>query len=166
MKIEEKNGQLVIVDFNEAEAYKVACKIERDGINFYKNLIEKENNLEVKKELEFLLLDEKKHLKVFEDKLIELEEKIDDKFEGDDLLSYMEYGVFEPLKNIKNLEDVINNTQKALRLAIVAEEHSIKFYEACKDKVTSLETKEALSAIIEEEEKHKDVFNNMMKSLK
>ncbi len=41
MKIEEREGKLVIVDFNELEAYKVASKIEKDGIRFYDNLIQK-----------------------------------------------------------------------------------------------------------------------------
>ena len=66
MKIEEKGADLVITDFSELETYKIAIKIEKDGISFYENLIKDEKHINAKQELEFLLQDEKKHLKTFE----------------------------------------------------------------------------------------------------
>lgn len=36
MKVEEKNNKLVITDFNEIDAYKIAYKVEKDGLDFYK----------------------------------------------------------------------------------------------------------------------------------
>ena len=128
MKIEEKGADLVITDFSELETYKIAIKIEKDGISFYENLIKDEKHINAKQELEFLLQDEKKHLKTFEKHLYELREKENDNFETDDLLDYMDYGIFHPYQDIKDLSEILNDEKKALRLGIALEDKSIKFY--------------------------------------
>ncbi len=47
MKIADQAGKLVITDFNEEEAYKIACNIEREGIRFYKKLMDKQTNAKI-----------------------------------------------------------------------------------------------------------------------
>ena len=39
MKIVEQDGKLAITDFNEEEAYEIACNIEKEGIKFYKKRV-------------------------------------------------------------------------------------------------------------------------------
>jgi len=162
MKIEEKNGQLVIVDFNEVEAYKISCKVEKDGISFYRKLKDKVDKPEVKETLDFLIGEENRHLKFFQDCLYEAREKKDDYFEDDDLLSYMDFGVFQPYKNINELENILSDLNKALRLGMVVEDKSIKFYQLCRDSVSSEETRKELSNIIEEETKHKKLLESII----
>lgn len=146
MRIEEKEGNLVITDFNELEAYKIACKIEADGIDFYKS----------KEVFNFLLAEEQKHLKLFNELLFKLKEGREDSFEGDDLLSTIDYGIFMPVKKI-------NSPREALQLGIIIEDRSIKFYEFCKDRVSSNTAKKEISNIISEEHKHKELLEEMLK---
>ena len=47
---------MVIVDFNELEAYKISCKAERDGVDFYSKLKAKEEKPGVKETLDFLFM--------------------------------------------------------------------------------------------------------------
>lgn len=162
MKIEEKNGKLVIVDFNEIDAYKIACKIEEDGIHFYKKLIEKIDGNAPKKALALLIKEEEEHLKFFEESLFKLEEKEEDSFEGDDLLSTMDYGIFESYEDLQELDKILKDMDKTLRLGILIEDKSIKFYEFCKRKVKDKKVKAEISKIIKEERKHKQHLEDML----
>lgn len=165
MKIEEKNGEFLITDFNEIEAYKIARKIEEDGIGFYEGILASEKDEGVSGELRFLIQEEKEHLKFFEWCLFEARQKIEDGFEEDDVLNYMNYGIFEPYRHIAGLADKIDDEKKALRLGIAIEEKSIKFYKACRAEVSSPDAKKELSNIIEEEKRHKTRFEDMLSRL-
>lgn len=165
MKIEEMKDEFVITDFNELEAYKIACKIEKDGIDFYEMISRSEKNEASRKELRFLIKEEEEHLKFFEGCLFDIREKIEDKFEEDDLLGYMDYEIFQPYQSIKGLADKIEDAKKTLHLGVLIEEKSIKFYKACRDKVLSLSAKRELSNIIEEEKRHKRRFEDMLSRL-
>lgn len=162
MKIQERGDKFVIVDFNELEAYKIATKIEKDGIRFYENLCEGIKDEDVKDKMKLLLQEERKHLNLFEDRLYDVRQRVEDSFEEDDLLSYMEYGIFQPYQSIENMGEKIDDVKKALRLGIIVEEKSIKFYQVCNDNVFSSETKKELQGIIEEEKRHKTLFENMI----
>jgi len=162
MKIQERGDKFVIVDFNELEAYKIATKIEKDGIRFYENLCEGIKDEDVKDKMKLLLQEERKHLNLFEDRLYDVRQRVEDSFEEDDLLSYMEYGIFQPYQSIENMGEKIDDVKKTLRLGIIVEEKSIKFYQVCNDNVFSSETKKELQGIIEEEKRHKTLFENMI----
>ena len=162
MKIEEREGKLTIVDFNELEAYKIAAKIEQDGISFYENLANGVKQDGAKEKLEHLLEEEKKHLKFFEWCLSKVEEKLEDGFEEDDLLKYMDYGVFQPYQHMNQMKDIIDDVDKALDIGIIVEDRTVKFYQACKDKITSQEAKKEIQNIIDEEEKHKELLLGML----
>jgi rubrerythrin len=162
MKIEERNNKLQIVDFNEMEAYKIASKIERDGISFYENLVNGIKDKGAKEKILYLLGEEKKHLSFFEACLSKTGEDREDGFEDDDLLSYMDYGIFQPYEHMNQMKDVIDDVDKALDIGIIVEDRTVKFYQACKDKVTSKDTKKELQNIINEEEKHKELLLSML----
>ena len=165
MKIEERNGELTIVDFNGLEAYNIASKVEKDGIVFYENLAKCVKKKEVKDELQLLINEEKKHLKFFQDQISAIEESEEDSFQEDNLLNYMDYGIFQPYQGIKDMADKIDDVNKALRLGVLVEDKSIKFYQACLDKVSSLEAKKEIANIIEEEKRHKVLFESMLKEI-
>lgn len=161
MRIEYKNGELVIVDFDEREAYKIACKIEKDGIFFYKKLCARIDKEDTRKALSFLLEEEGRHLKLFEDALWEAEKAGGAVNEDDDLLDGMNSGVFQPYESIKDLEKALSDTAKALRLGIIIEDKSIKFYGACRKNISSEKAKAALTFIIEEEKRHKELLGDI-----
>ncbi|MCM8831184.1 MAG: ferritin family protein [Candidatus Omnitrophica bacterium] len=163
MKIEEKNGKFIIKDFSEIEAYTIACKIESDGISFYTKLLEKATIENVKKTLNFLLTEEKKHLKFFEEAKFLIRKNIEDLFEDDDLLTSIDFGVFQPYQSISELHKVLDNPNKAIKLGIIIEDKSIKFYELCKEKISTAKTKNEISNIIQEEYKHKKLLEDLLK---
>ena len=70
MKIQEIGGKLTVSDFDEFDAARIACKIEKDGILFYARLKEGISDAGIKKSVEFLIDEEKKHLSFFEDTAI------------------------------------------------------------------------------------------------
>ncbi|MEW6008774.1 MAG: ferritin family protein [Candidatus Omnitrophota bacterium] len=161
MKIEEKNGKLSIVDFDEIEAYKIASKIEQDGIDFYKSLAAKADSQQTKETLNFLIEEEKKHLKFFQNCLFPLRQDKGDLFEEDDLFKVMDYGIFIA-KNSEELKAIISKPKKALEFGLAIEDKSIKFYSSCRDFVGSSASKQEISKIIREEEKHKLLLQDLL----
>ena len=65
MKIENKNDLLIVTDFDEIEAYIIACKIEADGAHFYKKIYNQVQDEKAKESIGLLLKEEEKHLKLF-----------------------------------------------------------------------------------------------------
>jgi rubrerythrin len=165
MKIEEKGSKLVVVDFDEFDAYRISCKIEKDGIRFYRKLSESVNNAEAKNILEFLMDEEKKHLRFFEDCIASLRESGEDESEDDDLISEIDFGVLQPYQGIIELEKAMTDVQKGLRLGIVVEEKSIQFYGACQQEISAADAKMQIGRIIEEEKRHKDLLERMARNL-
>ncbi|MFH1855961.1 MAG: ferritin family protein [Candidatus Omnitrophota bacterium] len=162
MKVEEIHGALIITDFNQIEAYKIACKIEKDGIEFYKSLLESVGEEDAREEIKFLLREEINHLKFFEHRLDELRQNIEDGFEEDDLFNYLDYEVFEPYRQAREMiADKINNAEKALRLGILIEERAVNFYQACSEQISSL-VKDVVVNIMKEEERHKSILEKML----
>ncbi|MBD3264597.1 MAG: hypothetical protein GF375_05815 [Candidatus Omnitrophica bacterium] len=162
MRIEERDGKFVITSFDEIEAYKIACNIEKEGIHFYKKIAEKSYDAGIREVLDFLIEEELKHLKFFENRLYDLRQDEDDYAENNDLIESLDLGIFQPYKSMDDLEKVLLQKSKALSLGIRVEQRSISFYKACKDKVSVPEVKEELENIIGEEEKHKEKLKNLL----
>ena len=162
MKIEEKDGKFIIADFNELDTYKIACKVEKDGLIFYKKLSQAIDDPQTKKLIEFLLEQENEHLKFFQGCLDEIRESKEDNFEEDDLLNSMDFGIFWPYQSIEDLERILKDVKKAIKLGMAIEDKSVKFYEVCKENVSSEDVKLELNNIIEEEKKHRELFRNLL----
>jgi rubrerythrin len=162
MKIEEKKGVFQITEFNEAEAYTIACKIENDGIWFYGKLLRREKDAGVKKQLQFLLEEEQKHLKFFQERLYELSVQEGAADEDDGVLSSMDFGVFEPYQSIEDLESALSDAKRALALGVAVEDKSIRFYQACARQVSSEAVREELTRIATEENRHKELFQRLL----
>jgi len=165
MRIEDKSGDLVITDFDEREALAIASKIERDGIHFYEKLAESVTSERLRDTLNVLAIQERDHLEFFEGELLKLREQEHDRFEEDDLLTSIDYGIFQPYQGIGELEKALDAPRKALRMGIIIEEKSIRFYESCRGRVSSRGTKEGLVRIIEEEREHKRLLEDMLDNL-
>ncbi len=162
MRIEEEDGNMVITDFNELEAFKIASKIEKDGISFYEKLEGKVAGARVRDTLKMLANQERDHLEFFGGELFALRKRRHDPFEEDDLLIGIDYGIFQPYQSIEELDKALDTPKKALRMGITIEQKSIRFYESCKGHVSSRKTKEGIARIIEEEREHERLLKDML----
>jgi len=165
MKIENKNNTLVITDFDEIEAYIIACKIEEDGIHFYKKMRERERSPEVIKIIDFLIKEEQKHLKLFTSRLYELRENSDNDYDENDLLTSADYGIFKPYNDAEGLEKAINNEKRALSLGVIIENKSIEYYTVLLKSVSDKKAKSEIANIIEEEKHHKELLESLIKKI-
>ena len=163
MRIEQKDNNFIITDFDEMEAYRVAYKIEEKGLEFYKKLVEKVEDTKTKETLKFLIDQESDHLKFFQNCLFELRKAQEDVNEDNDLLDSLDFRIFQPYESIEDLEKVLTDFDKALKLGMIVEEKSIKFYENCQRQVSSPSAKEGIGNIIGEEYKHKALIEGLAK---
>ena len=149
MKVRSTDEGIQIYDFNAAEALKIARKLERDGINFYKEFVETVEDPKVKEVLLYLLDEEMEHLKLFE-KMLECEdpESLDD--DGEGVLDVVDDGVFTLPKSEASATDL----DKAIQLGINIEKRSLAFYLEIAKHTRSEEGKNVLKIIIGEEKKH------------
>ena len=158
MKIKDDGKEIKIYDFNVSEAFKIARKLEKDGIIFYKKLLKDANDPRVKEVLLYLLDEEKEHLQIFE-KMVEGEDPdgLDDS--GDGVTDIVETGVFA----LPDTKELPLDIDKALELGIAIEKRSIAFYLAVLKHTESEEGKNALKKIIGEEKKHWEELKRLVK---
>jgi len=165
VKVEQWHDKLVVTDFDEFDACRIASKIEKDGIWFYEKLAQAVKKPEVRETLNFLVQEEKRHIDFFENELQRLRSSGEDKNEDDDLLTSMDFKIFEPYQEIKDLPKFLENISNALRLGMAIEDNSVRFYQACEEKVSGYLAKQELIKIIGEEKKHKKIFEDMLRSM-
>jgi rubrerythrin len=166
MRIEEKNGRLAVTDFDAFEAYRIACKIEADGIAFYKELRESVKDAQARKAISFLLGEEQKHLSFFDSQLSRLRQEKDDRSEDNDLLSSFEYGIFHPEGLGAGAKERIKDQRGAFSFGVRIENNSIQFYRACKAKISSKDAVKELASIIRQELRHRKLFSELLAKAK
>lgn len=151
MRVKGIDGEIQIYDFNAQEAFRIAHKLEEEGISFYKKLLDTVKDSKVKEVLIYLLTEEKDHLQLFE-KMLESEapEALDNG--GEDILDILDAGVFALPKD----EVLATDLDKAIKLGIIIEKRSLAFYLEILKYTDSEEGKNALRKIIKEEKKHWD----------
>jgi rubrerythrin len=154
MKVDFSGDEIEIFDFDELEAYKIARKLEEDGLYYYSRMKEEVLKPEIRAVIELLLAEERKHLHNFEDKIEELvhEQKVLD--EEETLPEIVDSHVMDVLKDSKRVADILCNPQEALRLGIAVEKRTIAFYQTLQKNTSDNAGKEALSTLIEEEKQH------------
>jgi rubrerythrin len=165
MKIQEVNGKLSVVDFDEFQAYRIACQIEEDGIKFYKKLADAVSDPEVRQQIEFLKDQEQEHRVVFENGLLNLRAKKEDSSEDDDLLPSIDFEVFRPYDRIEGVEEALIDVTRALNLGVIVEDKSIQFYQHCQSQVQDVTVKAELDKIIEQEQSHKALLQSLLSKL-
>lgn len=149
MKVRRTGEEIQIYDFNAAEALKIARKLEREGINFYKEFLETAEDPKVKEVLIYLLDEEMEHLKLFE-KMLEREdpESLDD--DGEGVLDIVDNVVFTLPKS----EALATDLDKAIQMGIDIEKRSLAFYLEIVKHTESEDGKNVLKKIIGEEKNH------------
>ncbi len=63
---------------------------------------------------------------------------------------------------MKEIKDLVDDLEKVLDLGVLIEDKSIKFYQACRDKVSSAKAKSELKNIIDEENRHRVLLEEML----
>jgi len=168
MTIEEKNGELTITDFNELEAYVIAGRIEEDGIAFYTALASVEKDPEARKAFEFLADQEREHRAFFQKCEARMRERMEvdnREFEEDDLLSEIDYGIFDFFLDTETIASLAADLPRSLRLAIEVEKRSVAFYNECRKQVSLDTVQDSLTRIIGEEEAHRRRFEALLHSV-
>ena len=148
-----KDGTIGLSDFNAIQAYKIARKLEKDGIAFYTKAKNETDNEEIKNALGYLLTSEEDHLSFFEKKMADAADDDDDLFENDDVVDFLNSNVFAE-GIMEKARDASSETIQILSVGINAEKKSIAFYQALLSHTTDPKAKKALADIIDEEKKH------------
>ena len=157
-----KDGKIVIQDFSSVQAYKAAIKMEKDGIQFYGDLLKQVKDRDARQEIDFLIEQELRHLKTFQDLLDKEKETAEDTFEEDDIVNDMHANVFDYSQG-KTTTQKMSHRHSALEEAMNMERRSIVFYEGCIAQTKATEARKALVNILEEEEKHLKKFAELLR---
>jgi rubrerythrin len=150
----QDNGMIVLSDFNALQAYKIARKMESDGMIFYQSLLAESHTSKLNSAIKYLLESEKDHFHFFEQKIADLQAESEDSFEEEDIADFISANIFthEELEQRENID--LSKAQSALSFGMICEAKSIAFYSALLQNTTDLRAVEAIKAIIEEEKKH------------
>ena len=163
MKVDFSRDEIKVFDFDELEAYRIARKMERDGVYYYTRMVEKILQPEIREVVEMLIIDEKKHLSLFEDKIAEICRDLDVFDEDETLADIIDSGALDILKDPELIAGILCNPQEALRLGISAEKRSISFYNELIQNARDESGRVALTAIIAEEEEHLDKLKVLLR---
>ncbi|MDD4879360.1 MAG: ferritin family protein [Candidatus Omnitrophica bacterium] len=159
MRIEYKDDEIIISDFKPLEAYKIARRLEAEGINFYSLFLSSVDDVEAEKSVYSLLTEERNHLKLFNQKV----EELSGPFDENSIVDEIDTRVFSPLGESIDLAAVIKDGEKAIELGILFEKRSISFFKACLGKTSDAPAKKAFEDIIKEEEKHLESLKGILK---
>lgn len=158
-----KDGNVTIQDFSPLQAYKIAVKMEKDGIVFYQDLRKKIKDAETGREIDFLIEQEQIHLKVFEGLLDKEKEAKEDGFEEDDIVNYINSHIFDKSTETEN-SGRMEHRHTALEEAMSMERRSIIFYTGCLANTKDPGAKAKFENIIEEEKKHLSKFAELLRT--
>ena len=165
MKFEIKDDEIKIYDFNTLEAYRIARHMEKEGIDFYCQLKGHLTGPRFQKTIEHLLQEERKHLALFQTKIDQLLEGVDDPYEGDHVVDVVNTKIFNLLPKTDDISQVVSNKGKALKLGILIEKRSIAFYQELLRYTTEESGQKALQELIAEEERHQEQLYQLLPSL-
>ncbi len=154
MKVDFSGDEIRIYDFNELEAYKIARKLEEDGVYYYSRMKEEVLNPKVLEAVEILLSDERKHLNLFQQEVEELSREYKVLDDEETLPEIVDSHVLDILKDSGRVADILCNPQEALRLGVSIEKRSIAFYNNILKATKDESGRAAILKIIEEEKEH------------
>lgn len=163
MKVDFSKDEIKVFDFDELEAYRIARKLERDGVYFYTRMRDEVLQPEIREVVEMLISDEKKHLSLFEEKVEHLcrEQKVLD--EDETLADILDSHVMDIMKDSEQITNILCDPQEALRLGISTEKRSISFYNNLMQNTSDESGRDALAQIIREEEEHLDKLTGLLR---
>jgi rubrerythrin len=143
----------------EKEAVKKASLIEKNGYDFYAHLAERAEDRDIKVTLKKLASEEKRHMKVLEDKYypeagfgdlitneeIDIEEYVN---------KTMDEKVFTLNLDMEKLVHTIDTVHKAILLAMHAERYTAEYFEGMAEKTSTEDGKKIYKELADEERKH------------
>ena len=146
--------------FNDVEAAKIAVNMERNGLDFYKQMAAKTQDANVRKVFEQLAADETEHIGIFE----ELHEKLlaeprrASYLDNEELDAYMQRlvssHVFGDEGSVARLAAQTETDIEALGVGMRAERDTMLFYHELLSNTDSAAAREAIERIIDEERRH------------
>jgi rubrerythrin len=156
MKYKEKNGKIVLKDFNPGEALKIAMYVEEEGARFYRELTGRTKDKQIRNELQFLWNEEESHRSNIEKLLRKWDggDTVDVK-DADKLAVLADKGIFGPIKKLRT-EDILCNNAEALRFGAVVKKRMISFFHSLLEETKDAESRKVLEEIIAQEEQHLD----------
>jgi rubrerythrin len=145
--------------FEEKEAVKISAVIEANGFKFYTILALRVSDPAVKSVLSDLARDEKKHLRIIEDKFfpkagfneqitdeeVAMEANIERSGQAD---------IFTRHVDMEEIINVLETPLKALELALDAEKYSVVFFGELAEKAETPDARSIYEAFVEEETRH------------
>jgi rubrerythrin len=163
MKVDFSTDEIKIFDFDELEAFRIARKLERDGVYFYARMRDEVLTPEIRDVIDMLISDERNHLSLFEEKVADLcrEQKVLD--EDETLADIVDSHVMDTLKDSEQVANILCDPQEALRLGISTEKRSISFYSNLLQNTRDESGRDALANIISEEEEHLDKLTGLLR---
>ena len=151
---------MVFEHMEEKEAVEEAALFEKNGLKFYSLLFEKIKDQRIRKVLKMLLGDEKKHLKVIEEKYFpeagfSSDEITEEEVEIEKYVKRLGIpDIFARRINIEKLVELIDGPKKALLIALDTELHAAEFFKKMADRAATEEGKKMYLELSEEERTH------------
>ncbi len=163
LKISQEKEDVIITDFNEAEALQLAQKIEDDGIKFYLKAAEIVKDTKVKEAFKMLAKEEEKHVNLFKEMLEKLikEKKLDLEANSgaeEHFFDFIDPQIFGDIFDLEKIVGKIESDIKAVELGEDAEVNSINFYKALLKNTENEGGKKIIKDIIKEEQEHLKTF--------
>ena len=151
MEFVERDGKMVLMDFDPSEALMLAMYVEAEGARFYRELSRRTKQKHIVNELQFLLKEEESHSKTFKDLLVSMGGGVPEIPDEDVVASLT--GVFGPIRKLRT-EDILCDNAEALRLGATVKKRMISFFQSLLEQTNNSEARRVLEDIIKQEERH------------
>jgi rubrerythrin len=154
--------------FNASDVYRIAMRIEENGVNFYRFAAQLVKEEEAKKQFEWLAGEEEKHKAAFSDMLSKIESHDPPEGYPGEYAAYLHDYADNNLIFKKEVMDAemakITDTASAIDFAIRRELDSIVYYHEIKGFINKAQHG-AIDGIINEERRHFQILTNLKKDL-
>jgi len=152
--------------FSGSELVNIAIGIERSGAAFYDALVKSARNEASRVIYEYLAVEEKKHIEIFQNMLGSLADYTPPETYTEEYDRYLkaliDSAVFRDDQTAREMAQKSASEAEAIQIAISAEKDSILFYSNLRELVRRSD-REAVDKIIEEERSHLRQLSDLMK---
>ncbi|MBT9130040.1 MAG: hypothetical protein DDT42_00362 [candidate division WS2 bacterium] len=148
------------ITLSTEELILIAVKIEENGINFYKSLLNRKLNLKLRNLLDYLLKEEEKHKISFKELLLLTTQKSEDQllYTNEESINYLyslaDSIIFNMNDKGANLLNLSFTDIQGIEGAMILEKESILFYQELLNNIRSEATKQLINEIINQEKEH------------
>lgn len=154
----------------EKEAVEIASLIEKNGFAFYSILADKTEDKNIKTVLKKLAKDEKRHMKILENKYYPEagfgEQITDEEIAIEDYVSRStDPKIFTEEIDVKKLVHAIDSIKKAVMLALHTERYASEYFEGMAKKASTKEGAEMYKKLADEERTHVKELEAVLKSM-